>query len=64
VTDWGVLARGLVLGSPLIEEVRSRGTVAEEMVVERFTLALRQRFGAEPGHIPLEAHVFSARKPG
>lgn len=64
VADWALLARGLVLGSPLIEEVRARGTVAEEAVVERFTLALRQRFGAEPGQIPLEAHVFSARKPG
>lgn len=64
VADWGVLARGLVLGSPLIEEVRARGTVAEEAVVERFTIALRQRFGGESGHIPLEAHVFSARKPG
>jgi len=63
VADWGLLARGLVLGSPLIEEVRARGTVAEEAVVERFTLALRERFGGEPGHMPLEAHVFSAHKP-
>ena len=63
IADWGLLAHGLVLGSPLIEEVRSRGTVAEETVVEHFTLALHERFGAEPGYIPLEALVFSARKP-
>ena len=64
VADWDLLGRGFVLGSPLIDEVRARGTVAEEVVIERFITALRARFGPGPGRIPLEAIVFSARKPG
>lgn len=64
VADWALFARGLVLGNPLVDEIRQRGTVTEAAVIERFTLALRARFGTEPARMPLEAIVFSARKPG
>ena len=64
VRDWALFARGLVLGNPLVEEIRQRGTITEQAVVERLTDALRQRFGTEPARMPLEALVFSARKPG
>lgn len=63
MSDFAPFARGLVLGNPLVEEIRQRGGISEQAVVERFTLALRQRFGSEPAHMPLEAIVFSARKP-
>ena len=63
VEDWALFARGLVLGNPLVDEIRQRGSISEAEVVERFTLALRQRFGVEPARMPLEAVVFSARKP-
>jgi SAM-dependent methyltransferase len=64
VSDWALFAHGLVLGNPLVDEIRQRGTISEAEVVERFTLALRQHFGTEPARMPLEAIVFSARKPG
>jgi len=63
VDDWALFARGLVLGNPLVDEIRQRGTISAEAVIERFTLALRTRFGTEPARMPLEAVVFSARKP-
>jgi ubiquinone/menaquinone biosynthesis C-methylase UbiE len=56
-------AKGLVLGNPVIEEIRSRGTAEPDQVVLAVTTALRQAFGQDPGRMPLQAIVFSARKP-
>ncbi len=63
IPEAAVFARGLVHGNPLIEEIKSRGGVEPEAVVEALTRALQDAFGADPGRMPLQAIVFSARKP-
>jgi len=62
VSDWALFASGLVFGNPMIEEIRQRGGISPEAVIEKFTAALRDRFGLEPSSMPLEAKVFSAKK--
>jgi ubiquinone/menaquinone biosynthesis C-methylase UbiE len=64
VPDAALFARGLVFGNPLIEQIRARGGVDPEAVVEALTQALRREFGADPGRMRLQAIVFSATKPG
>ena len=56
-------AKGLVLGNPIIEEIRARGTAEPDQVVVAVTAALQQAFGQDPGRMPLQAIVFGARKP-
>ena len=55
-------AEGLVLGNPVIDEIRSRGTADQEAVVAAVTAALHSAFGQDPGRMPLQAIVFSALK--
>src|SRR5262245_26527247 len=55
-------ARGLVHGNPLIDQIRARGGVDPDRVVDALAQALRQEFGADPGRMPLQAIVFSARR--
>ena len=52
-----------MLGDPIIERIRSHGTANPEEVVAAVTTALQEAFGADPGLMPLQAIVFSARKP-
>ena len=56
-------ARGLVYGNPLIDQVRARGGVEPERIVEALVEDLRHEFGPEPGRMSLQAVMFSARKP-
>jgi hypothetical protein len=56
-------AKGLVLGNPVIEEIRGRGTSDPDRVVAAVTTALQQVFGPDPGRMTLQAIVFCARKP-
>lgn len=62
IPDASAFARGIVYGNPLIEQIRARGGEPER-VHEAMTQALRREFGAEPGRMPLQAIVFSAKKP-
>jgi ubiquinone/menaquinone biosynthesis C-methylase UbiE len=62
VPDAAVFARALVFGNPLIDQIRARGGVDPDQIVDALTLALRQEFGADPGRMPLQAIVFSANK--
>jgi ubiquinone/menaquinone biosynthesis C-methylase UbiE len=62
IPDAGVFARGLVYGNPLIDQIRSRGGVEPELVVDAMVQALRHEFGADPGRMPLQAILFSATK--
>ena len=55
-------AEGLILGNPIVEEIRGRGAVEPEAIVAAVTAALQDAFGQDPGHMPLQAIVFSARK--
>jgi ubiquinone/menaquinone biosynthesis C-methylase UbiE len=56
------LAEGLVLGNPVIDEIRTSGACDPASVVAAMTAALHGAFGRDPGRMPLQAIVFSARK--
>jgi ubiquinone/menaquinone biosynthesis C-methylase UbiE len=55
-------ARALVHGSPLIAEIRARGGVDPERVIEALREALPREFGTPPTRMPLQAIVFEARR--
>jgi len=62
IPDAARFARGLVHGNPLIDQIRARGGVDPDRIVEALAQALRQDFGTDPGRMPLQAIVFSASK--
>jgi SAM-dependent methyltransferase len=55
-------AQGLIFGNPIIEEICARGAIDPDAIVVAMTAALQRAFGEDPGHMPLQAIVFSARK--
>jgi hypothetical protein len=63
ILDPEILARGMVYGSPIIDEVRQRGGVEAEQIVDAIVQEYRREFGSDPGRMPLQALVFSAKKP-
>jgi hypothetical protein len=63
VPDAADLARGLVYGSPIIDQVRKRGGVEPEQVVDTLAREFRREFGGDPGRMPLQAMLFSATRP-
>jgi ubiquinone/menaquinone biosynthesis C-methylase UbiE len=63
VPDATLFARGLIYGNPVIDQIRARDSVDPDRIVDAVVQALRQEFGADPGRMPLQAIVFSARKP-
>jgi SAM-dependent methyltransferase len=63
IPDATMFARGIIYGSPLIDQIRSRGGVDPERVVDALTHDLRSEFGADPGRMPLQALVMTATKP-
>jgi SAM-dependent methyltransferase len=62
IPDLGLFARGLVYGNPLIDQIRARGGVDPDRIVDTLTQALRQEFGGDQGRMPLQAIVFSASR--
>jgi ubiquinone/menaquinone biosynthesis C-methylase UbiE len=62
IPDATIFARGLVYGSPLIEQVRARGGDPER-IVDLLVHTLHSEFGSDPGSMSLQAIVFSAKKP-
>jgi ubiquinone/menaquinone biosynthesis C-methylase UbiE len=63
VPDLAILARGLVYGSPIIDQVRQRGSVEADRIVDAIVRQYRNEFGSDPARIPLQAIVLSAQKP-
>ena len=63
IPDAHAFARGLVFGNPTIAEVRARGGVDPDRLVDAFAEALQREFGADPGHMPIKTLVFEARRP-
>jgi ubiquinone/menaquinone biosynthesis C-methylase UbiE len=63
IPDMEAFARGMVYGNPLIDQIRTRGGVDPEQVFQTIVQELRREFGSDPGRIPLQTIVFSARKP-
>ncbi|MGD9543098.1 MAG: class I SAM-dependent methyltransferase [Methylocystis sp.] len=61
VADPVAFARGLVLGSPLFEQIRERGGVSPETLVEALAGRLTQELGANPMRMPMQAILYEAR---
>ena len=55
-------AEGIIFGNPIIDEIKARGTTDPDAIVAALTAALNCAFGQDPGRMPLQAIVFSARK--
>ena len=62
ILDVSAFARGLVF-SPLIEEIRERGGVEPEKIVEALADALTREYGSNPTRYPMQAILFEAEKP-
>jgi ubiquinone/menaquinone biosynthesis C-methylase UbiE len=62
IPDATRFARGLVHGNPLIDQIKARGGVDPDRIVDALAHALRQEFGADPGRMPLQAILFSASR--
>jgi ubiquinone/menaquinone biosynthesis C-methylase UbiE len=63
IGDYDRFAQGLVFGNPLVNEIRSRGSVEPEDVCSAIAKALREEFGTEPSSMPLQAIVVSGTRP-
>ena len=64
VTSLAAFAQGLVYGNPLAEQIRARGSVHPDRVIDALIEALREEIGADPGRMSIQAIVFEASKPG
>jgi hypothetical protein len=62
IADVPTYARAVVLGNPLIDQIRTRGGVDPERVIEELAEALPREFGTAPTRIPLQAIVFEAMR--
>ena len=62
IPDTASFARALVYGNPLIDQIRARGGVEPELIVDAILKRLRREFGADPSRVPLQVIVFSATK--
>lgn len=60
LTDAAARARGMILGNPIVDQIKSRGTVDADAVVDAARAALEREFANKP--VPLQAIVFDARK--
>lgn len=63
VANFAMLARGLIYGSPIIDQVQQRGGVDPEQIVDAIVRQYRDAFGDEPAMIPRQAIVLSVYKP-
>ena len=62
ILDVPAFARGLVF-CPIIEEIRERGGVEPEEIVEALAEALTREYGSNPTRYPMQAILFEAEKP-
>jgi hypothetical protein len=63
IPDAKVFARAIVSGNPFLDQIKARGGVDPERVIEAVLEGLKREFGAEPLTMPLQAIMLSARKP-
>jgi hypothetical protein len=59
--DIAHFARAAVFGNPLIDQIRARGGVDPERIVEALAGEFGREFG-DPGRMPIQAIVFSAAR--
>lgn len=62
IMDVPAFARGLVF-CPVIEEIRERGGVEPEEIVEALAEALTKEYGSNPTRYPMQAILFETEKP-
>jgi ubiquinone/menaquinone biosynthesis C-methylase UbiE len=62
ILDAGSFARGLIYGNPIVDEIRKRGGVTPDRVVDALKVALCKRFGDDPGRMTLQAIVIEATR--
>jgi SAM-dependent methyltransferase len=62
IPDIANFARAAVYGNPLIDQVRTRGGIEPDRIVDALTQEFGREFGANPGRMPLQAIVFSATR--
>jgi SAM-dependent methyltransferase len=63
IVDPQSFASALVFGNPLVDEIRQRGSVDPDNVVEAMMEALEATFGPAPLVMPLAATTFVCRMP-
>lgn len=56
------LARGIVFGSPIVDQIKARGGVEPVQFMDALVAAYQKECG-NPGRMSMQATVFSARKP-
>ncbi len=59
IADPEGFARGIVYGNPLIDEIRTRGSVDPETITAAVLDALKATFGPRDITMPLEATIFT-----
>jgi ubiquinone/menaquinone biosynthesis C-methylase UbiE len=62
IPDVASFARGIICGSPVIDQIRARGGVEPDRIVEAIAVALRREFGADAGRMPMQTITFEAAK--
>jgi ubiquinone/menaquinone biosynthesis C-methylase UbiE len=63
IPDLAAFARAAVYGNPLADQIRARGGVEPDQVVEALLEEFRKVFGTSPSRMPLQAIMVSASKP-
>ena len=63
IADIAAFARAAVFGNPLIDQIRERGRIEPQKVVDTLLREFRREFGSDPARMPLQAIFISARKP-
>jgi ubiquinone/menaquinone biosynthesis C-methylase UbiE len=63
VADWRHFAQGAIYGNPMIVDIQASTTVKADDMVEAIASDLEARLGPAPASLPLEATVYTARKP-
>jgi hypothetical protein len=62
IPDATLFARGMIYGGPIIDQIRTRGGVDPDRIVDAVAQALRKEFGVNPGRMELQAIIFSASR--
>ncbi len=63
IGDGSGLARGLTFGSPVVDQIKARGGATPEQFYDALVAEFQRELG-NPGKMPIQATVYSARKPG
>jgi SAM-dependent methyltransferase len=62
VRDLEAFARGLVFGTPLVEQIKPQGDDAPERAAQALAHAFAREFGSSPATLPMQAIMFEAER--